>query len=704
MLFQNFAHTIKHKIVTLRFSILSVFVTLFLLAMLSLLIVTYYNFDKSTSLTARKLMQQTSTSIFQNVTGEFQRIKIENQLAVELIQRKVIDPNNIQQMSNFAYSMLITEMQTLSSVHSIFWSSAQGMVVVAGKENDNSITTQLIDRTKMPALQTIFNRDVQGNIIKTSQKINPDYDARLRPWYLQTLKAKQTTVTDLFQYKYFGPHYWGITVATPVNDVKGNYLGIFSINVSLNFLRKMIETIKVSDQGVIFIVAENGKLIAFPHLVQYLNPTISDIHAISNPIVSESFDLYMQHRQPEFEFKVNGENYLATYKPMPMVGNPNTWLIAIVVPDEDFVGALKHTIILILLIGLAIIALGILLVSRLVTVLVRPMKKLVKETEKIKNFNLAGDVVIQSRIKEVIQLGDSLHDMKKGLRLFQKYVPSALVRQLIEAGEDAKVGGTKKQLVALFSDIESFTTIAESTEPNKLMIQIVEYLDALSKIITQEKGTIDKYIGDSIMAFWGAPLPEDQPAYHAAKTALLCQKRLLELNNNWIANGIKPFITRIGIHKGDAIVGNVGSTERLNYTAIGDAVNTASRLEGVNKAYFTKIIVSNPVYEDIKHQFVLRPLDSVFLKGKHEAMTIYELVAENKSELNFDIDAYMAIFAQAFAEYKQQHWERAILYFKQCLEIYAEDTVAPVFIQRCEYLRTNPPGADWQGVWQVKEK
>lgn len=704
MIFRNLAYNIKHKIVTLRFSILTVFVSLFLIAMLTLLIITYYNFNKSMTYVARQLMQQTSTTIFQNVTGEFERIKIENQLAAELIQRNVINPNNIPLMSDFLFSVMHTEMQTVSSVEAIFWSNAEGNIIVAGKEDDKTITTQFIDRSKSPARQMIYNRDVQGNIIKTSELLNPPFDPRVRPWYIQAKNANQTVVTDLYQYKYFGPNFWGITVATPVSNKEGKYLGVFSVNVSLNFLRYMIESIKVSENGIVFIVSENGKLVVFPHIVQYLNPFIMDIHEAPKPEVSKSFDLYKKLRAPNFEFKLNGQNYLATYKSMPMVGNSDTWLIGVVVPDQDFIGALKRTIFYFFLTGVLVIALGILLVSRLATLLAEPLQGLIKETEKIKNFDLSGDVVVKSRIKEVIYLTNSLHNMKKGLRLFQKYVPSALVRQLIEAGEDAKVGGTKKQLVALFSDIEGFTPIAERTDPNELMIQMGEYLDELTKIISNEHGTIDKYIGDSIMAFWGAPLPATDPCLHAARAALQCEKRISELNKNWQTKNMSPFITRIGIHMGDAIVGNVGSSERLNYTAIGDAVNTASRLEGVNKIYTTKIMVSNPVYEMIKDQFILRPLDYVTLKGKDEPTYIYELLSETKTELSFDIDFYLKEFVAGFTAYQQQQWDIATDHFNKCLQIYAEDMVAPVFIRRCQHFKQSSPGAEWNGVWHISEK
>ncbi|EKD54888.1 MAG: adenylate/guanylate cyclase [uncultured bacterium] len=240
--------------------------------------------------------------------------------------------------------------------------------------------------------------------------------------------------------------------------------------------------------------------------------------------------------------------------------------------------------------------------------------------------------------------------------------------------------------------------------PAHLMEHICEYFDELSKIIVAEKGTIDKYIGDSIMAFWGAPLSEKNPVHHAAHAALKCFKRLEELNSRWKAEGKPQFITRMGLHVGEAIVGNLGSSERLNYTAIGAAVNTANRLEGINKIYGSSIMVSEAVYKAIKNHFVLRLLDCIRVKGKHKSSFIYELLAVEASHLSFDIHAYRFAFSKGFAAYQRERWDEAINVFNQCLVIYPEDKTALLFIQRCERFKQHPPAKDWDGVWQVSEK
>lgn len=346
-----------------------------------------------------------------------------------------------------------------------------------------------------------------------------------------------------------------------------------------------------------------------------------------------------------------------------------------------------------------ILIFGVIFVSSVISRVVRPIKRVVNQIDKIKQFDLSGQRVIESRIEEVILLSKAVQALRSGLRAFQKYVPATLVRQLIETGQGAAVGGAKKDLTVFFSDIENFTALAENMDPNLLMEYLCEYFDALSKIITAEEGTIDKYIGDSIMAFWGAPIVTPDPCHRAARSALNCMRCLEMLNKKWEAEGRQRLLTRIGLHRGDAVVGNVGSAERINYTALGDAINVASRLEGLNKIYFTKIMVSEVIYQNIKDHFVLRLVDSVVVKGKAVSGNVYELLAETKAELSFDIDSYREMFMQGFALYQRAEWDAAKALFEKCLLIYPADSVAPIFIRRCDELKAHPR-EQWDGVWR----
>ncbi len=217
--------------------------------------------------------------------------------------------------------------------------------------------------------------------------------------------------------------------------------------------------------------------------------------------------------------------------------------------------------------------------------------------------------------------------MKGGLASFGRYVPTELVRQLIATGREAKLGGEKTRLAIMFTDIIGFTTLSETLTAEELMLQLSAYLDRMTRIIEQEQGTVDKYIGDGIMAFWGAPLEVENPALLACRAALGCSKAEADLNRQWQVEDKPAMPTCFGIHFGETIVGNVGSSRRMNYSIFGDNVNLASRLEGINRIYGTKIIVSQSVYEAVDKQMICRPLDIVAVKGKKKSIAIHELLA-----------------------------------------------------------------------------
>lgn len=690
----------KALIVTIRFSILAIFITFFLITILSLVTITYWRFSTIINYVSIQFMKKASEVVFDAVIEELHDVEIESGFGAKLFEKKVVDPKNQSEILEYAYHFLRVESKTLPSVQSVFWGDELGNFTFASKEENNDISVETIDKLHSFGISSL--KDAQERTIETHKFTDLTYDPRMRPWYTQAKVAKKTIPTDIYESTYRHASKLGITVSTPVYKEDGQLVGVFALNLRLDYIRRFIEDMSTTPRGVIFIVSTNGKLIAFPKLPQASNMPLRDIHSLAFPWVVESFDRYTKTGEAEFMFNSNHERYLATYEAIPSFGE-NHWLIAVVIPQSDFTSELQKNSIILVGISLFVLLIAIFCVSRLVTIVVKPIKNLVKEADKIKQFKLDNNRV-RSNIKEIIALSNAIYSMKKGLRSFQRYVPATLVRQLIETGEDARVGGAKKQLAIMFTDIKDFTSISERENPDELMIHVCDYLDELTQIIISERGTIDKYIGDSIMAFWGAPLPENEPCEQAAIAALRCVHRLHELNTQWVKTGKPAFYTRIGIHLGDAIVGNLGSTERLNYTAIGDAINIASRLEGVNKLYNTQIIVSDAVYQVIKDKFALRMLDCVIVKGRTVSHYIYELLAEDRTQLSFDLDAYSLLFAKGFSAYQQRQWDEAFAYFAECLHMYSEDVVAPIFMNRCQNFKSNPPPEDWKGVLVISEK
>jgi adenylate cyclase len=647
-------------------------------------------------------MSDASSSAFNLISNEMKNAEVKSYAVGELIQLGILDPSDQTKLSAYTTHIMQHETKLYPSVQSIYWGDETGSFIMAGKQDNDSIRSLIINHRVTPPTQTIIERDPQENIIHQYNSTEINYDPRLSHWYTTAKQNKIATWLGIYQSGVTG--LLETSIATPVYKNDGTLIGVINFNLRLDYMRKLVESIRLSEHSVIFLVTNDGKLIAFPTISQYHNKTLMDIHDL--PIdrwAIQSFEQYKTTHQKAFSYHYDHADYLASFAPLSRFGSQE-WLIGAVVPMNDFIGQVRKTHLTTLLLCVGILLIGILIVVNLVRRVVKPLKKITAEIKKIKNFELEGNKKIRSRIKEVTYMADALYSMKKGLRTFQKYVPASLVRQLIESGEDVRVGGVKKPLVILFTDIQNFTTISEQEEPDQLTRHICEYFDELSKIITASNGTIDKYIGDAIMAFWGAPLPVETPCHKAAEAALRCIQRSTELNMQWQQSGKPVLYTRIGVHLGEAIVGNLGSSERLNYTAIGDPINIASRLEGINKIYGTQIIVSDSVYRQIKDQFILRRIDYVTLKGKATAHFIYELVAEKRDEIAYDYENYTAFFTKGFDAYQQQKWAEAIQFFTECLKIYNIDTLAPVFIQRCNEFSVNPPVGNWNGAWSLTEK
>jgi adenylate cyclase len=278
------------------------------------------------------------------------------------------------------------------------------------------------------------------------------------------------------------------------------------------------------------------------------------------------------------------------------------------------------------------------------------------------------------------------------------------MRTLISRGIEAKLGGEEREVTIFFSDLVDFTRISEELG-NELIPHMSVYLQSMSEEIIHQKGTIDKYIGDSIMAFWGAPNQNDFHPLDACRAALNCQKELKALRFRWKRECKPLFFTRIGINTGKVLVGNMGSENKMNYTIIGDSVNVASRLEALNKKYGTEILIGEDTYKEVKDDVVVRKLDRVKVYGKEGALDIYELLEMRDEITSFDKFDWIEVYEEGLALYQDAKFEEAIVKFKTVLEMKKDnDKPSLIFITKSiDYLKDeNSIGFD--GITTMKDK
>jgi len=288
--------------------------------------------------------------------------------------------------------------------------------------------------------------------------------------------------------------------------------------------------------------------------------------------------------------------------------------------------------------------------------------------------------------------------------MFSHYVNASIVDELVLHPEKLRLGGERKELTVLFSDIENFTQMSERVSPEYLITILNEYLNVMTAIIFGNQGTLDKYEGDAILAFWGAPIPQSDHALRACRAAVEMQQALVALRDMWNTEGKPLFHVRIGINTGDMIVGNMGGASRFDYTVIGDSVNLGSRLEGANKQYRTGIMISEHVFRRVEGSVVVRELDLLVVAGKTAPIRVYELIGMKNDTIPFQQLQSLEFYATGLRLYRERHWQDAIGMFEKALHILPDDYPSQLYIDRSSAYLSSPPPADWNGVFVLQSK
>lgn len=286
---------------------------------------------------------------------------------------------------------------------------------------------------------------------------------------------------------------------------------------------------------------------------------------------------------------------------------------------------------------------------------------------------------------------------------FSTYLAPTVVQQLIDSPENLELGGEEREITAFFSDVQGFTSISEKLTPNELVELLNEFLTEMTNIILEHEGTVDKFEGDAIIAFYGAPNALENQAETACLTCVDMQKRLGELREKWHQEGKPELKMRIGLSTGPAVVGNMGSRNRMDYTMMGDTVNTAARLEGVNKIYGIYTLVCETTFKKASQRVWGREIDAINVIGKAEPVTVYQLLGYSE-----DIDETMlkmtGLYAEGLHLYRQQHWESAIEKFDAALNVSPDDGPSKEMRDRCAAYKIEPPSQDWDGSYTMKTK
>jgi len=535
------------------------------------------------------------------------------------------------------------------------------------------------------------------------------YDPRQRPWYAAAWKALETSISD--PYVFFSTGSPGVTLSHRVATDDGLEIGTVGGDVSLDILSEFLARERIGPSGVVFLLDENDRLIGHPKSGTGLTKrddviALAKASDVPDPLVAEVVRLRSENKSNRFATKIHGEPYLVSFAPIAE-NFGKRWTIGAVVAEDDFVGPLRQSSLQMLAFGCFILSLALAAVlwgSRLLT---QPIRKVVDETRRIREFDLSGEPDINSFILEIDDLARAVQAMKNGLRSFGAYVPKALVRTIVASGRGIKIGGERRSLTILFTDIKDFTQASESLAPEDVLRVLSQYLELLSRSIHEHGGTIDKFIGDAIMAFWNAPLDDPDHAANACHALLACRAVNEMHGAEFEVQGFSRLFTRFGLHTGDVVVGNVGSTERTQYTALGDAVNLASRIEGLNKYYGTQLLVSGSVEEQVRDRFLFRYIDLVVPAGTSRPIELFELLAAVQEGDNHRWTTkpdWVDTWNEALRAYQGRLWETALSLFRAFERGHPRDYVAQLYVERCARFLSQPPPADWDGAEHYDRK
>lgn len=406
--------------------------------------------------------------------------------------------------------------------------------------------------------------------------------------------------------------------------------------------------------------------------------------------------LNADHPDGRGDLRVEGSHHLATLRQLSNAGGGTAgWVVAVVVPESyytaelvsferTFLGVFGVTLALVLLIG-----------GGTLTAIRRGLAQVVDTTARMRQFDFSPGAV-RSRLHEIDEVMLGLERAKTVARAMGRYVPLDLVRGLYEKNREPELGGEARDLTLLFTDIEGFTTLSERLPPDELALRLGDYLEVFTTAVQRTSGTIDKYIGDAVMAFWNAPAPVSDPSVRACEAVLECKRAATELYASPRWAGLPALTTRFGVHSAGVLVGNFGAKSRLAYTALGDGVNLAARLEPLCKQYGVTVLVSECVAQAAREAFSFRRVDRVAVKGKTQGVEVFELIGRAGEPT----PAHVRSYERAFEAYLQLDFAAAL----SILETHLHDEPSAVLAARCREYAVRPPPASWNGVHVARSK
>ena len=410
----------------------------------------------------------------------------------------------------------------------------------------------------------------------------------------------------------------GALAITVAQAHRTNRRVVIGVDVLLETITSFLAEERISPGAVTFLVDEAGTPIIRSDSE---TPGTSSAQHLANAIAAAE----LPERTARF-LEVGGRTYVVRASAVDLESLLEGTRIVVAAPLDELTAEARRGMRQGLAASAVILAAGIGCVLLAANMITRALQNLTLGADRMRRLDFETPVEVSSHVAEISALGGAMAKSLGAIRTFGLYVPKELVRRIVDAGQFTGRSAQRQDVTAMFTDISDFTTISERHSPEEVVEMLSAYFDIFSEVVGEHGGAIIQFLGDSVFAMWNAPIPDPRHAEHACACALALKARIDEFNAAQRARGRPELRTRFGIHSGSAVVGSVGAKERLQYTGMGDTINVASRLEGMNKDYGTTILVSSVIAETCGEHFTFRPLGSAYAKGRRAELEVYELV------------------------------------------------------------------------------
>lgn len=544
----------------------------------------------------KNIVEQAALNATETTLNYFQTAPITLKVLSGLVDEGQIETTQKENMFDVCYRILKENKEFMLLYYALKQGSCYAVIKYPDRYEGHYTSIQPDGKT----LLEVYQIGPDGKWVKKEEKLN-DYDPRARPFWKVGEANPNGGWTD--------PYVFATTKDIGYTHVlaqkkEGKIEGFWGIDFTISRLSDFLSSLKVGKQGGVYLFTQKGAVVA------KTTQTAASFEEIEKR--------YLASGAETGYFEIGSQTFYANRFPAT---SPIPWTIITSIHENDFLKPIRKKALHSLQTGLIPCFLFLIVIGILFGRISRRLKEIAWEMDRVGNLDFTTPLrdAPESRIREITAMNLALVKMKIGLQSFSRYLPIDLIKKLLLSKKTAEPGAEKKEITVLFADLEQFTSRAEKIDPREAVQLIEEFLTGASQEIHKEKGIIDKFMGDAVMALWGAPDSIPNPALAACRAALAMKKRF---------DAFPKLKHKIGINTGYAMVGNFGSNERLDYTAIGDTVNIAARLEKINKQYGTQILIGPGTAAAVEKVMVVRPIEPVLLEGRSKPLLVYELLSE----------------------------------------------------------------------------